>query len=146
MADNRVKQIINTVKTTLTNLTTTGANVFIHREIELDTTILPALNIRVGPLVLVNEHLDTQDWELTALVEAYVLDNDKYYSDQMLIQKEVHVAMRADYTLGLSFVHNVLATGFETGLIVSRDKNIVVSQLVHEWNVQFRASLNDISE
>lgn len=147
MADNKVKQIIDAIRDdTLLGLNTTKANVFVHRASEVDDSILPALNIRVGPLTLVRDHIDTQDWELTVFIESYVLENEGYWEEQLLIQKEVHVAMREDYQLGLtSFVHDTVAAGSEDGISVNRDQNVVVTQMINEWNITFRAGLNDIS-
>ena len=145
MADNKVKQIVDTVKTTVTGLATTLGRVSVHRSLELAAEDVPALNIRVGPLSLIREHQTTQDWELTVFIEAYVLGNINYWENQLLIQKEVHVAMRDDYTLGLSFVHNTMAAGFEDGIVINPEGDKVSSNLIHEWNIFFTASIDDIS-
>lgn len=107
----RAEQVMDAVVTAVTGLTTTGANVFRGREHgERMDGNLPALLIHLGP--------DTPDEEessfprlyseLTVAIEAVLAAGADYEATLLKIREEVTVALRSDYTLGLSFVQNTI--------------------------------------
>lgn len=144
MADNRVKSVIDAVKTTLTSLTTTGTNVFVHKDKEFQSTEVPGLNIRIGQLAPTGTPVSHFDWELQVFVDAYVRANSSYWETLLLIQAEVHAALRADHTLGISYVHDVMTRGAEE-VQVDGEGEKVKAFLPIEILIHFRTSKADLT-
>ena len=142
MADNRVTQIVEAVKTALTGLTTTGSNVAVHRVDDITGTEF--LDIRVGDLEAKGEPTSAIDWALKLHVGAYVEASSGYWETLLTIQKEVHLALRSDHTLGLSFVIDTYPEGSEP-IEVSGEGVTITAHLEMIWKVEFRSSLGDIS-
>ena len=144
MADSRVKLVIDAVKTKVTSLTTTDANVFVHKDTEFQTTEVPGLNIRIGQLAPTRTPAGQDDWELQLFIDAYVKTNSSYWETLLQIQKEIHVALRADHTIGLAYVHDVIAQGAEA-VQMEGDGDKVKALLPIEWLIHFRTSKADLS-
>lgn len=141
MALNRAENILATVVTTLTGLTTTGSYVYRGRTYELPDTTTEALLVYLGPD---NPRSDggSSSWtfidsDLTINVEAVV----KSSSDQVdtvlnLIRHEVQQALYADYTQGLSYVINTTEGPAIPDLSGETDQ--MVGRLRMEWAFQYR--------
>jgi len=145
MADNRIYQVVLAVKAALTGLASTSSNPGIHRATEYELTDLPAVDIKLAESEVVASDIATQDIEQTVIVTATVADNGDYIEKMLQLQKEVHLALREDYTLGLpSMVHDIKYEG--AGEVkVSGEGDTVVAEIDSVWTVQLRTSLSDIS-
>ena len=114
MADHRAEQIVLAVITKVTGLTTTGNRVFRSRTADLPDNALPALVVHLGPDSPVSDGASSSfrfiDGDLTVGIDAVVKEKTDTLAEQKLnlIRKEVTIALMADYTLGLSFVHNTV--------------------------------------
>ncbi len=103
----KTEQILDAVVTALTNLTTTGENVKRAQVHHSPDANLPGLAIYMGQDSLLNElEASFIDWELSLIVESRAKTTDQI--DELLntIRGEVHIALMAAPTLGLSFVHD----------------------------------------
>ena len=109
MADHLVKQILDTVKTTLTGLTTTGSNVFRARSLSVNDSNLPAILISMGDRETDTENLAGlsggglgEMWEIGINVQALAKNTNSETTENTLLQisKEIEVAIFADKTLG----------------------------------------------
>lgn len=105
----RAESITATVATTVTGLTTTGSNVFRGRPYNIEAGDLPALFVRMGA----EEKLQDQSqgrtlWQLpiiiTGVVKSITINVETLLNQ---VRAEVHVALRADYTLGLAYVYDI---------------------------------------
>ena len=151
MADARAEQIMVAVKTAVTGLTTTGANVQRGQVYPHESNKLPALGVLMGPDVPAVE-LQTAllDWELTVAIECAV-QADIYNgsesgieTDLAQIRKEVHAALFADHTLGLSFVLDI-EPGPAQQPQISGDGNFPIGSMVLNFVIHYRTSRTDIS-
>ena len=148
MADARNEQIISGIVTTLSvpGLATTGTNVYRGRTYPLQNVELPALAVYMGPEALVDELLsDFLDWDLSVYIEAYVQTVAELV-DTVLnrIRKEVHIAIMADYSQGLSFVLET-TPGNITETIANGEGNQPVISQRFEYIIRYRTSRTDIS-
>ncbi|MCH7882125.1 MAG: hypothetical protein IIB69_11250 [Proteobacteria bacterium] len=152
MPDARAEQIIQAVKTLITGLATTGANVQrgqVHRHQESE---LPALSLRMGADIPAGEHqTGLVDWELGILIESTASVNASYTANESLIdqvlnsiRKEVHIAIMADHTLGLGFVIDIRPGPANEPILSGESKEPTGSQVV-EYIVIYRTSRTDIS-
>jgi len=102
MANHVRQQIREYFKTTLTGLTTTGANVYESRVYTLQESTLPSLVIYTNsetsePIVIgVDRAMSRQ---LSVVVEGYVKANSNFDDTIDTISKEVEEAIAADRTL-----------------------------------------------
>ena len=107
----RFATVLSTVQTKLTGLTTTGGNVFVNRFYAEDQGVPTHLNIRRGDVLArdIDERgVGFLDWEMTVNVEIRTMRNSESASLLDTIWAEVHAAMMADRTLGLSYVGDVI--------------------------------------
>jgi len=152
MADARAEQIIQAVKTAITGLTTTGANVQRGQVYGHQATELPALALRMGAdIPQFEQQTGIIDWELTILIESTAKINAAYIAnesllDQLLnlIRKEIHLAIMVDYTLGLSFVIDIRPGPANEPILSGEGSEPTGSQLI-EYIVVYRTSRIDIS-
>ena len=111
----RAEDILETVLTLITGLTTTGANVQRGQVYAHEESKLPALSLSMGPDVPENELQTGQIyWQLTIAIQstvkisaAYIANESAIETQLNLIRAEVHAALFADHTLGLSFVSDI---------------------------------------
>ena len=102
MANHIRQQIREQVGSTLTGLTTTGANVFQTRVYPLENTNLPALVIYTKsetsePLVISANRIMSR--ELQLIIEVYVKQTSNFDDEVDKICKEVEIALSADTTI-----------------------------------------------
>jgi NDP-sugar pyrophosphorylase family protein len=103
MANHVRQQIREYFGTTLTGLTTTGANVFESRVYTLQENTLPSLVIYTKsetsePIVIVVDRVMSRD--LSVVIEGYVKATSNFDDTIDTISKEVEEAIAADRTLG----------------------------------------------
>jgi len=102
MANHIRQQIREQVGSTLTGLTTTGANVFQTRVYPLENTNLPALVIYTKsetsePLVISANRIMSR--ELQLIIEVYVKQTSNFDDEVDKICKEVEIALSGDTTI-----------------------------------------------
>lgn len=103
--------ILETVTTIVTGLTTTGNNVVRGRVRPVEDH--PALSVVTGSNDVAS---DRSNWpyiarDLNFKIIIHVKNNDTYETQINTIAGEVYAALRADHTLGLSFVNDVVPIG-----------------------------------
>jgi len=136
----RAETILETVKTLLTGLTTTGIRVERARVWPVDE--LPALSIFKSDDLRSDEEETLDDQftrDLTINVQAYVATVDNVETVLNAIAAEVFAAMSADNTLGLGFVFNALLIG-ETEPIIERTQDIPIATMTSGWLVSYQHS------
>lgn len=152
MADARAESILAALKSLLSGLSTTGTNVQRGQLYAHQAANLPALALFMGDDVLEAENLTGyDDWLLTILIQSTVAIDETYDNyeplvDQQLnqIRKEVHAALMADRSLGLSYVIDTRPiSASQPGL--SNEGAAPHGSQVLEFQVMYRASRADIS-
>lgn len=111
--EHREEQIMAAVQTAVTGLATSGANVDRGRATDVPPTKLPALRVSVGDDTIVEpwaqQLLDSQ-----LEVSIFALVHDSATNVETLLsrmRKEVTIALMANQTLGLAFVHSIVEIG-----------------------------------
>lgn len=152
MADARTEQILAAVKTALTGLATTGANVERGRIYPHQVEKLPALSIMMGADVPAAELMTgLVDWDFSFMVEAAVRVAPDYTdlesgveTELNQVRKEVHIALFADTTLGLSFVHDIIPGPVDQPQLHD-EGDAPHGSLAMQFTVRYRSSRADIS-
>lgn len=139
----RVETVMAAAVTTLTNLTTTGANVNRGNAYVIESENTPCLHIEMGPETQVNENAHgSKYWNLEVQVTGTVKANEQYEQTLNTIREEVHIAMRADPTLGLSFVIDT-DEGDPDELEIEAEAEKPTAQQTWIWNVKYERSIDD---
>ncbi len=139
---------MTTVLSKVTGLTTTGSNVFRGRIYPLEDTDLPALTIYMGSDSPLGENgpdtFSFIDSDLNVNISIHVKTSATQVETTLnLIRREVHVALMADVTQGLSYVHTTLPFGTdEPQLSGEGEKRTAVMET--NWAVRYRALYTDI--
>ncbi len=141
------EQIIAEIETLVTGLTTTGSNVQRGQVHPHELAALPALAVFMGADQVVAEYqTNAFDWELSVFIETAVELADPYTTldsgiDTQLntIRKEVHAAIMADHTLGLSSVVNVTPVVASQPTLSGEGQRPLASQML-EYVVKYRSS------
>lgn len=131
--------------TLVTGLTTTSTRVHRGRVYPVDT--VPALSVFQGADEPVDD--DSQSWPvmdsvLTVYVDAHVRQTSTTEGTLNQIRKELTVALMADWTLGLAFVHRVIegpANEPERGPDAEKPTQVMRT----EWRVHYRRNALDPS-
>lgn len=148
MALHRAEQIMVAVLGKVANLTTTGARVSRSRTAEIEDQLVPALVVTLGPDAPSSDGGSSTfsyiDGDLTIYVEAIVKETTDAAAETKinLIRKEVTIALMADHTQGLSFVHDTVE-GTATPDLVAGDK--VRGTMRMEFTIHYRRSRTDPS-
>lgn len=113
MADHREEQILAAVQTLVTGLALTGANVDRGRAEEIPSDKLPALRVTGGDDNITDPWAHSLlDSELDVSVFAHALDSATNIETLLIsIRKNVTIALMANQTLGLAFVHSIVELG-----------------------------------
>jgi len=148
MADHRAEQILDAFTALVTGLTTTGANVVRDRPYNIDESISSALSVYQGDDTPFDSGLDNwqlEDKQLDISVDIHVKQSSEIPISKQLnqIRKEIHIALMADRTLGLSFARNFLAGVAETPEIEAGEK--VTAKQTLNFSIDYRASVTDPS-
>ncbi len=149
MANHKSLQIRDAIVSLITGLTTTGARVNVGRSYELPEDTSNALSVRLGEMQPVdndgynNVSLvdEFQEFIIRIHVKASEADLDGNF---LQIHKEVYAALRANYTLALAFVQDIVSFGFAPPVYDSSSGRPTAS-VDTRWRVKFRHSLTDIS-
>ena len=152
MADARAEQIMAAIEAALAGLATTGDKVQRGQVYPHQADDLPAIGIISGPDVPAAEFQSgIVDWELTVIVEAiaqigaaYTTPSSTIETTLNQIRKEVHAALMANYTLGLSFVSDI-RPGAVAEPLLDRDGNLPIGSLAISDTVNYQSSRADIS-
>jgi len=152
MSDARSEQIMAAIETLLTGLTTTGTKVQRGQVYPHQAADIPALGILMGADTVSAEYqTGLVDWELNVFVESvhqveasYTTMGSGIETKLNLIRKEVHAALLADHTLGLSFVIDI-EPGNAGQPLLSDSGNIPFGSQMLSFIVHYRTSRTDIS-
>ncbi len=152
MALARSEQIIAAIKTLITGLATTGANVQRGQIYGHQADELPALALSMGVDTLLSEpQTGLLDWEISILIESSAKVSAAYTANESLldqvlnqIRKEVHLAIMVDHTLGLDFVIDI--TPLQAAApVLSGDGSEPIGSQTLEFLITYRTSRLDIS-
>lgn len=135
----RAESIMATVLSTLTGLTTTGANVARNRIFPWDDSITDALNIVMGDDRPAGDlAIPILDFELDLEIEIHT-KNASLETQINKIKAEIIVALMANHTLGLSYVHQIRELGFKAP-ILSGEAEKPTAICVGEFRVHYQRS------
>jgi hypothetical protein len=138
----RAETILETIKTNLTGLATTGANVARGRVWPVDA--LPALSIYKGSdEASVDEPpLDTLVRELDLSIHIHTSQTGNPETHLNAIAAEVFAALTADPTQGLGYVFTTeLVADAEPEIVDSQD--LPVGRMVSAWRIVYEHSKTD---
>lgn len=140
----RAESIIDTVKTRVTGLTTTGSNVFRGRVYPAQASELPGLWLYLGPDEPQADYSqDLIDSLLTVHIEAAVKSPTAQIDTELnKIREEVTIALQADYTQGLAYVIDTLE-GEVAEPELSGEGEQPVGVLRMTWQFLYRRSRTD---
>lgn len=113
MAAHRAEQIMAAVQAAVTGLATTGQNVDRGVASEIAPDKLPALRVSMGDDPIVDPYSQQLlDSDLDLSIFGCALDSATNIETLLnLVRKEVNVALMANQTLGLAFVHSIIELG-----------------------------------
>lgn len=146
MADHRDEQILDAVMTTVTGLTTPVSAPVRGRVYPHDDSNLPALTVYMGQSTPVDEgNVRYQDRYLEVRIEAHVKEATETLEQTLnQLKKEVYVAVLANRTLGLPFVHDTQWEG-DGEPELQDGSNKPTGSLEMRYRVQYRHSISDPS-
>ena len=144
----RPEEIITTVITTLTGLTTTGAKVFRGRTYPLEATDLPALTVYQGSDTALGENgpnnFSKYDSDQLVRVTAHVKSTATQVETLLnKIRREVHVALMASHTQGLSYVITTIALGADEP-VLSGEAEKPNGTMDIDWLIRYRSPVTDL--
>lgn len=136
----RAETIIDTVKTRVTGLATTGTRVFRGRGYPLQEADLPALLLYMGADDVIGDlSAALLDCQLQVHVDAVVKTTAQVDTTLNLIREEVTIALQADHTQGLAFVIDTAEQGADEPDI-SNDGEQPAGSLRTRWLISYRRS------
>lgn len=148
MALHRAEQIMVAVKTKLTNLTSTRGRIYRGRVYDVEADSLPCLLLfqqneePINPLGFDNTAY--QDNNLNLSVVCIAKATKDLETELNALKKEVHIALAADRTQGLSFVMNTIPNGSSEPELDSEGDQPIGS-VEMRYQIQYRHSVNDPS-
>lgn len=145
----RIQTLIDQVVTNLgADVSIDATKVYRNRVANLNDTELPGYNVVLGPDAPLSElgasNLSFIDWEQLLFIDCYersiLVDADATFLD---MRRNVHRALMADHTQGLSFVTTTIAGGADEPTIDDEGerKNLVYRT---NWIFQLRTSIGDL--
>jgi len=146
MADHRAEQILAAVQTFVWNLATTGTNVDRGRADDVPVEKTPALRVVMGDDTIVNPWAQSLlDSEVDVSVFAMVHDSAANVETRLnQVRKEVNIALAADPTLGLAFVHAIVELGARAPILAG-DMAKPAGSMELQYRVKYRRALTDPS-
>jgi len=148
MADHRAEEIAQTLKGILAHLPTTRERVYRGRARRLNEDELPALLINLSREEFLGKTNPVLiDRDLIINVEGYArTDADGENLETILnrIRKEVTIAIMADVTLGLTYVHD--SNEGNAGYTFDEETENGIGVIATEWVVTYRRSATDPSQ
>ena len=150
MAEHKREQVIEAFIAAITGLATTGSNVKRMLVYNIQVSELPTLIVRQSSDVPVvgdegNRSQKFKDSELDIEVDYYVRANSDPDSVINQIDKEVIIAVEADATLGLSFVHDTYEGVISEPEVMS-DGEYTIVKATKVFTVAYRMSETDPSQ
>jgi len=137
----RAEAIFNQVVTTITGLVTTGSRVHKSRVYAVDK--FPAINVFLGSEVNPQYSSAYIDSDLNITTKILVkITEDSLVTDLLKIRREIHVAMMADPTLGLSYVIDCLPVEMSEPQI-SDEQETPTATVDIKWLIRYRTPIND---
>lgn len=142
----RVEQIMAAAQAKVTGLATTGASVDRGRADDIPIEILPAIRVAMGPDELLDPYLPVLvDGDLELSIFAYAHDTAANIETKLnQIRAEATVALLADRTLGLNFVHAIFEMGASQPDLAG-DLAKPAGRLEFKFKVRYRRSADDPS-
>lgn len=143
----RAETILQTLVSILTGLTTTGTNVARGRIYAIEDDEHPALSVYMGPDDPIGEYGPTNvtyiDSDLSVRITAHVKTNSQQV-DTLLnqIRSEVHQALMADVTLGLSYVYMTIPLGADEPDL-GGDGEQPTATMDMNWIIRYRSSITN---
>lgn len=136
---NRAESILAAVATVLTGLATTGANV--ERSRAWPVSALPALSVLQGANAVVDDdpELDVVGRRLDVAVISHVQAVGVLETTLNQIAAEVFAALRADETLGLAYVFDVVPEGDDAPELEAEQDQPTARQVLN-WSVLYEHS------
>lgn len=137
----RAEQIMATVLTTVTGLTTTAARVQRGRVRSIETA--PALSIEMGSddVAIDRSSYPNIERDLNIKITIYVKENDNPEAEMNLIREEVYAAIMATPQLGLAYVVDTMPIGDEEPELTGEADKILRKQQMnfivmyrHSWD------------
>lgn len=144
----RPEEIMTTILSKVTGLSTTGARAFRGRVYPLEIVDLPALTIYMGSDNPLGENgpdtFSFIDSDVDVNISIHVRSNSTQVETELnLIRREIHVALMADTTQGLPYVFMTMPYGTdEPQLSGEGEKRTAVMET--NWAVRYRAPYKDI--
>jgi hypothetical protein len=140
----RAEQIIARVQTLVTGLATTGANVDRGRADAIDESKLPALRVSIGDDAIVDPWAHSLlDSDLDVHVDAHAHTTAQNVETLLAkMREEVTIALLADFTLGLAFVHTIIELGANRPSLEG-DMAKPAGRLEMRFRVRYRRSRTD---
>ena len=141
----RTEEILDAVVSALTDLTTTQDRVKRAQVYNSSDDDLPGLAIYMGTDVVTMELENSfLDWELPVYVDSRAKTRNQIDELSNTIRGEVHAALMAAPTLGLSFVHDTKpVSASEPVLSGEGDQPIAIQRL--EFAVTYRTSRTSLT-
>lgn len=144
----RPEEIMTTVLTALTGLTTTGVNAFRGRVYALEEGEVPALTIYMGPDEPLGadgpNNFTTLDSDLIVRVTAHVKSATTQTDTLLnLIRGEVHAALMADVTQGLSYVYTTIPLGTDEPDVSGEGDQPTASMDIN-WLFRYRSAVSTL--
>lgn len=155
MPDSHAEQILDAMRSLVVAADTDAADriergrIYPHED---DQAKYPAIGMMMGADVLEREHLSGFiDWELSVFFESVVRPAATYTSLESTLEqelnemrKQIHAAIMATPTLGLSFVIDTVPVLAEAPVLDGEGKLPTGSQVI-QFTVRYRSSRADIS-
>lgn len=137
--------VLSTIKTLLSTGLSFSSNTYRDRTRLFQSTDLPGLNIEGGEERLIADYVGgQQDWELDVSFTLVVSSvNEDHGSLLYGYRTELHKKLRTDYTLGLSYVIDILEVGAEALVLGQTDSDTPIAGQTLHWKVQYRRSTDD---
>lgn len=140
----RAEQVVAAVQTLVTGLTTTGSNVDRGRGDDIPTDLMPAIRVAVGADTPLDPYLPSLiDSELEVFVTAHAHDTAANIETKLnQIRAEATLALLANRTLGLGFVHAIFEMGASRPELAG-DLAKPAGRMEMKFKVRYRRSAND---
>lgn len=138
----RAESIMVAVLDKIDGLTTTSTRASRGRAYPVDGDALPALTLEQGVDEVDLQNMAFIDRHLDFSIIAHVKTTGTTETTLNLIREEVHVALMADRTQGLSYVRDTLPLG-DGEPDISGDSNQSIARLRMNWRIKYRHSITD---
>jgi len=139
----RAETIMAAVLTKVTSLTTTSTRVSRVRAYPIDGDAMPALTLEQGVDEVDLQNMAFIDRHLNFSVIAHVKTNGTTETTLNLIREEVHIALMADRTQGLTnIVLDTMPLG-DDAPDISGDSNQAVARLRMNWRIKYRHAVTN---